>query len=65
MTGGYSIKEVISMIEIIMKNGNIATWEKTEYTDYTYDGKCFIVINKDKWVGIYNMDCVRNIVVND
>lgn len=51
------------MIEILMKDGKSAIWKEAEYTDYTYDGKCFVVICSEKIVGIYNMDCVRNIVI--
>lgn len=51
------------MITITMKNGNVARWKKKEYTDYTYDGKYFIVIYHKKWVGFYNLDSVKTIVV--
>lgn len=50
------------MIRITFKNGNVCTWNKDEYTDYKYDGKCFIVIYNEKWVGIYNMDGIISIV---
>lgn len=53
------------MIEIIKKNGTIDNWEKAQYTDYMYDGKCFIIMHGGKWVGIYNMDCVQSIAVGD
>lgn len=51
------------MIKITFKNGNICTWGKDEYTDYKYDGKCFIVIRNEQWVGIYNMDNIISVVV--
>lgn len=51
------------MIKIVFKNGNIAKWEKKQWTDYKYDGKCFIVINEGEWVGIYNMDSIISIII--
>lgn len=51
------------MIEIIKRNGTIDKWESDNYDDYMYDGKCFIIIKGEQWVGIYNMDCVSSVVV--
>ena len=45
-----------------MSNSQEVIWGKEEFTDYRYDGKCFIIINGDKWVGIYNMDSVISVV---
>lgn len=50
-------------ITITMRNGNTATWNKGEWSDYRYDGKCFIVILNDAWIGFYNIDEVYTIVV--
>lgn len=50
------------MIKIIFTNGDTCIWKKGEYTDYKYDGKCFIVIKKHRWIGIYNMDSVISIL---
>ncbi|MCD7882543.1 MAG: hypothetical protein LUI87_02375 [Lachnospiraceae bacterium] len=52
------------MIRITMRNGSFVAWDKNSYTDYMYDGKCFIITYNDKWVGIYNMDHVRSITVD-
>ena len=49
------------MIKITMKNGETAKW--TNYTDYKYDGKFFIVIRDGEWVGFYNLDHVISIVI--
>ncbi|MGN0558384.1 MAG: hypothetical protein ACI4IS_02920 [Acutalibacteraceae bacterium] len=51
------------MITINTKDGNTAEWKDGEYTDYCYDGKCFIVIKNYKQVAFYNVDCMRSIVV--
>lgn len=53
------------IIEIAFKDGQSAVWEadKNEWDDYSYDGSVFIIKKNGVWVGIYNMDCVRSIVV--
>ena len=52
------------MIQITMSNGCYDEWKAEQYTDYMYDGKCFIIMRGEQWVGIYNMDSVRRIVVD-
>ena len=52
------------MIEITFKNGEVTQYKRSEYTDYSYDGKCFIVINNMQWVGIYNLDCIESVEVS-
>ena len=49
------------MIKIVMKNGETAEW--TNYSEYKYDGKFFIIIRGDAWVGFYNLDHVISITV--
>lgn len=51
------------MIKITLKNGNLVTWEKDSYTDYKYDGKCFIIIRNEQWIGFYNIDHTISITV--
>lgn len=51
------------MIKIVFKNEQIVKWKKKAYTDYKYDGGCFIVIDKEQYVGIYNMDCIASITI--
>ena len=46
------------MLKIVFKNGDVMVYQADEYTDYSYDSKCFIVIKGRQWIGIYNMDCV-------
>lgn len=50
-------------IKIYWKDGRIDTWGKKEFTDYQYDGKCFIIIRKLQWVGIYNLDEIAAVVI--
>ncbi len=52
------------MINITLSNGSFIQWNRDEFTDYMYDGKCFIVIKGSQWVGIYNMDFVRSVEVD-
>ena len=51
------------MIRIVFKDEHVVRWKKKDYTDYKYDGGCFIIINKKQYVGIYNMDCIACITV--
>lgn len=41
---------------IKFKNGDLAKYKPSEYTDYYYDKKCFVVIKDQRWIGIYNID---------
>lgn len=49
------------MLKIVYKDGDVITYGEDEYTDYSYDSRCFIVISGQRWIGIYNMDCVSSI----
>lgn len=49
-------------IEITFKNGKKCTWDITEFTDYSYDGKCFIIKKYDRWVGVYPVDVLLSFV---
>lgn len=51
------------MIKVVFKNGSVVKWKPREYTDYKYDGKCFIIIRNGQWVGFYNMDSVVSIII--
>ena len=53
------------MIKITYKNGEETWYEPQCYTEYKYDGKCFIVIYKKQWIGIYNMDCIASVQIVD
>ena len=52
------------MIQITMTSGVYDEWKPEQYTDYMYDGKCFIIIKGEQWVGIYNLDSVRRIAID-
>lgn len=51
------------MLKIVFKNGNECYYNETQYDDYKYDGKCFIIIKGNQWIGIYNMDNIICITV--
>lgn len=53
------------MIRIVFKSGSVAKWKKKEYTDYKYDGKVFIIIKDEQWVGFYNMDSVVSVIIKN
>ena len=36
------------MIQITMNNGIFDEWKREQYTDYMYDGKCFIIIKGEQ-----------------
>lgn len=52
-------------IEVSLKDGTSAIWSANEgdWDDFAYDGTVFIVKKDGAWVGIYNIDCVRCVVV--
>ena len=50
-------------ITIDFKNGEICHYSPSEYTDYQYDGKYFIVIKDKQWIGFYNLDVIRYIEI--
>lgn len=52
------------MINITLSNGTFIQWNENQYTDYMYDGKCFIIIKGSQWVGIYNLDFVRSVEID-
>lgn len=52
------------MIQITMANGSYICWDKEQYTDYMYDGKVFVIIKNSQWVGIYNINQIREIRVD-
>ena len=49
-------------IEIEFKNGNKCTWDKNEFTEYSYDGKCIIIKKDYRWVGIIPIDALLSFV---
>ena len=51
------------MIEIVFRSGEVAHYKPSEYTEYRYDGKYFIVIKDCQWIGFYNLDCVECIEI--
>lgn len=44
----YFINGEIGMIRITMNNGIFDEWKPEQYTDYIYDGKCFIIIKGEQ-----------------
>lgn len=50
-------------IRIFFKDGKTNEIPQKLYTDYNYDGKLFIVIKKEQWIAMYNIDEVACITV--
>ena len=53
------------MMEIKFRNGEIARYKDDDYTDFRYDGKYFMVIRDNKWIGFYNLDSIMCILVHE
>lgn len=53
----------LEKITVTMKDEKFALWKNDEWDDYTYDGKFFIVMKNHAYVGFYNLDEVRTIIV--
>lgn len=51
-------------ITIDFKNGETCHYAPSEYTDYQYDGKYFVVIFEKQWIGFYNLDEIRYIEIS-
>ena len=51
------------MIRIVLKNVRVVKWNKKQWTDYKYDGKCFFLYKKRHLAGIYNMDSIISVTV--
>lgn len=50
-------------IYIYKKDGDVIEYSSNDYTDYEYDGKCFIVIDEYRWIGIHNIDDITDIMI--
>ena len=53
------------MITITLTNMEVAEWPACEYDDYKYDGKYFLILRNNRWIGFYNLEHVISIVVKD
>lgn len=58
------VKEVSNMerIEMSFRNGKKCTWDKTEFDDFNYDGKCIIIKKDDRLVAVYPVDSLLSFV---
>ena len=48
-----------------MTDGSYRRWEPDKYTDYMVNDGLFVVLKYDKWVGIYNLNSVKEIKIDD
>lgn len=49
-------------IEIAFKSGKKCVWDKKEFDDFNYDGKCMIIKKEDRLVAIYPVDSLLSFV---
>lgn len=49
-------------IEIAFKSGKKCVWDKKEFNDFNYDGKCMIIKKEDRLVAIYPVDSLLSFV---
>lgn len=52
------------MIRITFLDGEEITWNKNQYTSYSFDSRTFVIKKGNKPVGIYNMNCIKEITVD-
>ena len=46
-----------------MTDGAYREWAPEDYTDYMVNNNLFVIINGNQWVGIYNLNVIKEIVV--
>lgn len=50
-------------IAILLDNGELRMWGEDEFTEYDIKGRFFVVINGEKWVGMYALDRIVSVEV--
>lgn len=53
------------MLRIVLKDGSIREYKEKGFTDYEWKKEAFIVLNGNQWIGIYNWDCVKEVLYMD
>lgn len=51
------------MIEIILANGDVRTWDTDEYSEYDVKGRFFVIISGEQWIGMYALDQIVSVEV--
>lgn len=51
------------MINIITNNGELISFKSNEYDDYSYDGKCFLIIKDGTLTNLFNINAVNAIKI--
>lgn len=49
-------------IEITFKNSKKCVWDKKEFDDFNYDGKCMIIKKDERLVAVYPVDALLSFV---
>ena len=53
------------MIRILLTNGEVRRWDKADYTEYDIKGQFFVVIHEEQWVGMYALDSIVSVEVEN
>ena len=49
-------------IEICFKNGKKCVWDRKEFDNYNYDGKCLIIKRDERLIAVYPVDALISFV---
>lgn len=52
----YQYEHLRETITITLIDGRTIEWSVNEYTEYDFEGRFFVVKEKDQWVGMYAID---------
>ena len=53
------------MLTIKLSDGDVRSWPKNMYDEYDIQGRFFVVIRGDQWVGMYGLDSIVSVEVDD
>ena len=51
------------MLTIKLSNGDVREWIKGTYDEYDIQGRFFVVIRGNQWVGMYGLDSIVSVEV--
>lgn len=53
------------ILRVVLKDGSVREYLDGEFLDYDWRPEIFIVKNGDRWVAMFNWDCVREALLID
>ena len=51
------------MLTIKLSDGEVRKWSKEKYDEYDIQGRFFVVICGNQWVGMYGLDSIVSVEV--